>query len=120
MRRAVSSANVGLPTVVTRPHPCTDLATPRVCAGVGCTVPNLPWSGDVDHTSISGTLTSMTTPTGPDDDPREVRHFCGRAERHHPHIGCNGFGFFAGAPEDLCATTHRHPPHTSCDGLGRP
>jgi hypothetical protein len=56
----------------------------------------------------------MTTP----DDARPVRHFCGKTRGHDPHIGCNGFGYFAGSREDLCSRPAPHTPHRSCDGLG--
>lgn len=51
--------------------------------------------------------------------PVAVRHWCGKGEGHDPHIGCNGFGFFAG-PVAGCERTRKHEPHRSCDGLGRP
>lgn len=52
------------------------------------------------------------------DDPQQaVRHWCGKAERHDPHIGCNGFGLFAG-PVAGCDRARRHEPHRSCDGMG--
>lgn len=57
-------------------------------------------------------------PPAPADEPVEVRHFCGWVRRHHPHIGCNGFGLWAGAIAG-CDRTEQHPPHRSCDGLGR-
>lgn len=47
-----------------------------------------------------------------------VRHWCGRAERHEPHIGCNGFGMVAG-PVAGCGRGEAHPAHRSCDGKGR-
>jgi hypothetical protein len=54
----------------------------------------------------------------PPDEPVEVRHFCGKTTRHHPHIGCNGFGLWAG-PGSSCERIERHVPHRSCDGLGK-
>lgn len=51
-------------------------------------------------------------------DEQTARHWCGKADRHHPHIGCNGFGYWAGPPEGLCRRRESHPPHTSCDGRG--
>lgn len=46
-----------------------------------------------------------------------ARHFCGKAERHTPHIGCNGFGLFAD-PVAGCDRVKAHKPHRGCDGLG--
>lgn len=47
------------------------------------------------------------------------RHWCGEAARHSPHVGCNGFGLFAGPETELCTRTEQHPPHVSCDGYGQ-
>jgi hypothetical protein len=52
------------------------------------------------------------------DEPVEVRHFCGKTTRHHPHIGCNGFGLWAG-PGNTCERVERHVSHRGCDGRGR-
>jgi hypothetical protein len=57
-------------------------------------------------------------PRAPADEPVEVRHFCGKTTRHHPHIGCNGFGLWAG-PGNTCERVERHVPHRGCDGRGR-
>jgi hypothetical protein len=57
-------------------------------------------------------------PPAPADEPVEVRHFCGKTTRHHPHIGCNGFGLWAG-PGNTCERVERHVPHRGCDGRGR-
>lgn len=46
-----------------------------------------------------------------------IRHWCGKAKRHTPHNGCNGFGHDAG-PKAGCARTDAHVPHLSCDGAG--
>lgn len=47
-----------------------------------------------------------------------VRHWCGKADRHPPHIGCNGFGQDAG-PVAGCDRTDGHPAHRACDGKGK-
>lgn len=44
-----------------------------------------------------------------------ARHWCGKASRHDPHIGCNGFGMAAG-PVAGCGRADQHPAHRSCDG----